>query len=140
LSSFINKNFVPLHVHIKENAKNFHRFDAIWTPTVLVTDPNGHERSRLEGYLPKDEFRVNLEMALARVAVMKKDWADAERRYAAVVENSPESQFAPEAVYWRGVSRYKATNDHEALGEVAQIFGEKYRDSIQALKSQPWQH
>ena len=107
---------------------------------MLVTDPKGNERSRLEGYLPKDEFRVSLEMALARVAVMRKDWADAERRYKSVVENSPDSQFAPEAVYWRGVSRYKATNDHEALGEVAKIFGQKYRDSIQALKSQPWQH
>jgi len=129
-----------LNVHIKENAKNFHRFEALWTPTVVITDPAGKERWRLESYLPKDEFRINLEMGLARLAFMRKDWADAERRYAAVVEQNPDSKFAPEAVYWRGVSHYKATNDHTVLSEVADIFTKKYQDSVWALKSIPWQH
>ena len=35
-------------------------------------DPEGHERKRLEGYLPKDEFQTFLELGLARVAFMKK--------------------------------------------------------------------
>ncbi len=86
MSSFINESFVPLSVHIKENPRNFHRFDAVWTPTVLVMDPDGKERSRLEGYLSTDEFRAFLEMGLARVAFMKKDWAEAERRYGRVSE------------------------------------------------------
>ena len=50
------------------------------------------------------------------------------------------TKFAPEAVYWRGVSHYKATNDHTVLGEIAKIFTEKYQDSIWALKSLPWLH
>lgn len=79
-------------------------------------------------------------MGLARVAVMKKDWASAERLYKDVAENHPDSDFAPEAIYWRGVSKYKATNDHEALGEVAKIFTEKYQDSVWASKSIPWLH
>ena len=131
---------MPLSVHIKENPKNFHRFDSIWTPTVLILDSDGKERWRLEGYLPKDEFRANLEMGLARVSVMKKDWADAEQRYNSIVERFPDSKFAPEAVYWRGVSHYKATNDHTALGDVAKTFAGKYKDSVSAVKSVPWQH
>lgn len=107
---------------------------------MLVVDPEGHERWRLEGYLPKDEFRVNLEMGLARVAVMRKDWPDAERRFDAVVQNYPDSDFAPEAVYWRGVSRYKATNDHHTLGEVTEILNDRYPDSIWAKKAVPWSH
>ena len=52
-----------------------------WTPTVLLLDPDGKERSRLEEYLPKDEFRAHLEMGLARLALSRKDWTEAERRY-----------------------------------------------------------
>jgi hypothetical protein len=62
VSSFINENFVPLEAHIKEHPAYFHRFDAVWTPTVLVMDSDGTERLRVEGYLPKEEFRSHLEM------------------------------------------------------------------------------
>jgi len=105
---------------------------------MIILDPDGKERWRLEGYLPRDEFSVNLRMGLARVAAMRKDWADAEKRYADVAENYPDSHYAPEAVYWQGVSRYQGTHDHTALGAVAQTFKDEYQDSLQALKSQPW--
>jgi len=105
-----------------------------------MLDSEGVERARIDGYLPKDEFRAQLEMGLARIAFMNKHWPEAEQRYAQVVERYPNSKAAPEAVYWRGVSHYKATNDHTVLGEVAQEFKERYTDSIWALKSLPWTH
>ncbi len=129
---------MPLSVHIKENPKNFRRFEAVWTPTVLVMDPEGKERSRLEGYLSTDEFRAFLEMGLARVAFMKKDWASAEQSYGRVADKYPNSSFAPEAVYYRGVSRYSASHDGADLAGVATTFKDKYQDSVWALKSDPW--
>lgn len=131
---------MPLGAHIKEHPAYFHRFDAVWTPTVLVLDPGGAERLRIEGYLPKDEFRAQLELGLARVAFMRKQWADAEQRYARIAERYPDSNAAPEAVYWRGVSHYKGTNDHTALGEVAEQLKQKYQGSVWALKALPWSH
>ena len=99
---------------------------------------DGKERWRLEGYLSRDEFQAFLEMGLARMAFVRKDWADAEGRYAAVVEQYPDSKFAPEAVYYRGVSRYSASHDSADLATVAETFRNKYQDSIWALKSVPW--
>ncbi|HEV3469696.1 MAG TPA: tetratricopeptide repeat protein [Pyrinomonadaceae bacterium] len=131
---------MPLGAHIKERPAYFHRFDAVWTPTVLVLDSGGVERVRIEGYLPKDEFRAHLELGLARVAFMNKQWAEAEQRYARIVERYPDSKVAPEAVYWRGVSHYKATDDHTALGEVAEQFKQKYQDSVWAQKASVWSH
>jgi hypothetical protein len=131
---------VAVEAHIKEHPAYFHRFDALWTPTVLVLDANGVERLRIEGYLPKTEFRAELEMGLARVAFMHKQWADAERRYAEIVERYPDSKVAPEAVYWQGVSHYKRTNDHTVLREMANAFAEKYQDSVWALKASVWSH
>ena len=131
---------MPLEAHIKEHPAYFHRFDALWTPSVIILDSNGKERFRIEGYLPKDEFRAQLELALARIAFTSKKWADAERRYAEVLERYPESKSAPEALYWKGVSHYKATNDHTVLGELPGMFQEKYPDDVWALKTAAWVH
>ena len=129
---------MPLSAHIKEKPAYFHRFDALWTPSVIVLDWNGDERFRLEGYLTRDEFLAQLELSLARVAFMNKQWAEAERQYASVLDRYPDSHAAPEALYWKGVSHYKATNDHTVLGELPGLFKEKYPDSPWALKTLAW--
>ncbi|HEU4480157.1 MAG TPA: hypothetical protein VFR80_16685, partial [Pyrinomonadaceae bacterium] len=98
--------------HTSKHPKYFHRFDAVWTPTIMVMESEGVERFRIEGYLSKGEFRAHLEMGLACVAFMNKHWADAGRKYAEIAERYPDTKIAPEAVYWKGVCRYKETNDH----------------------------
>lgn len=104
----------------------------------MILDSKGVERFRLEGYLPKEEFRAQLELGLARVAFMNKRWADAEQRYSDVLDRYPNSKAAPEALYWKGVSHYKATNDHTVLGELPAEYQQKYPDSIWALKTIAW--
>lgn len=138
-SSFINDNFVTLEAHIKEHPAYFHRFDAVWTPTALILDSDGNERHRIEGYLPNQEFRAQLELGLARVAFMHKKWGDAERKYSEVLERYPNSHAAPEALYWKGVSRYKETNDHTVLGTLPAEFKQKYPDSVWAQKTAAWE-
>ena len=103
-------------------------------------DADGVERYRIEGYLPKNWFRARLEMGLGRVAFMHKKWADAEKIYAGVAENYADTAVAPEAIYWRGVSHYKATDDHTVLGEVAKELGQRYPGNEWTLKSLPWLH
>ena len=115
-ADFINQNFVPLEAHIKEHPAYFKRFDAVWTPTILILDSKGVERYRIEGYLPKDWFRARLEMGIARVAFMHKKFADAQKLYAEIVDRFGNLAVAAEALYWRAVSQYKATNDHTVLG------------------------
>jgi TolA-binding protein len=105
---------------------------------LIILDSHGDERFRIEGYLPTDEFRAQLKLGLARVSFMNKNWADAEQRYSDVLDRYPDSQAAPEALYWKGVSRYKATNDHTILGELPGMFKEKYPDSSWALKTLAW--
>ncbi|MEP6818558.1 MAG: tetratricopeptide repeat protein [bacterium] len=103
-------------------------------------DSSGKERWRIEGYLPKNEFRAQLELGLARIFFMDKQWADAEQKYAQVRERYPETAAAPEAVYWRGVSQYKRTNDHTVLGGVAEELEEKYPASVWTQKASVWSH
>jgi TolA-binding protein len=138
MAGFINENFIPISVHIKENPAGFHRFDSVWTPTALILDENGKERHRIEGYLPKDEFAAQLLLGVARVAFMQKKWKDAEALYDQILSDYPKSTAAPESVYWKAVSHYKGTNDHTVLGDVPKILQQKYPDSVWAKKAIPW--
>jgi len=138
VAGFINENFIPISVHIKENPAGFHRFDSVWTPTALILDENGKGRHRIEGYLPKDEFSAQLLLGVARVAFMQKKWKDAEALYDQILSDYPKSTAAPESVYWKAVSHYKGTNDHTVLGDVPKILQQKYPDSVWAKKAIPW--
>ena len=131
---------MPVQAHLKEHPAYFHRFEVLWTPRVLILNSNGKERERSEGYLPNSEFRARLELGLARITFMSMQWLEAERRYAEVAVRYPKTSAGPEAVYWRGVSRYKATNDHKALSEVAEELKNKYPESLWMLKASIWSH
>jgi hypothetical protein len=54
------------------------------------------------------------------------------------VERHPQSDAAAEALYWAGVSRYKASGDGSALQETAKAFQARYRDSTWAKKASVW--
>jgi hypothetical protein len=138
VASFINQKFLAVESHIKEHPAWFHRFDASWTPTILVLDSNGTERYRIEGYLPKDEFQAQLDMGLGRIAFKDKKWADAERIYNEVVDKFPSTSSLPEAKYWRAVSHYKGTNDHTVLGKVAEELQASAPQSVWTKKASPW--
>ena len=131
---------MPVEAHIKEHPAYFKRFEALWTPTILVMDSAGIERYRIEGYLPKDWFRARLKMGLARVAFMHKKFADAQQLYADIANRVGDLALAAEAIYYRDVCKYKATNDHTALGVAANELAEKFPNDEWRLKSLPWAH
>ena len=137
-AQFIEENFLPVKAHIKEHPVWFYRFEAVWTPTVLLLDSEGKERVRLEGYLPNQDFIAALMSGLGRIAFVQKKYADAERWYGEVVARFAKSHIAPEAMYWRAVAHYKATNDHTVLGKVAEELRSIYPSSIWASKATPW--
>jgi TolA-binding protein len=138
VAGLIQENFVPVKIHVKENAAAFERFGAQWTPTIIIADPEGKERYRFEGYLPPEEFMAQLELGLAKVAFTKNDFARAEELYKDIVRRFPKSAAAPEALYWAGVSKYKASNDPAALKQTAEAFRSEYGDTQWAKKASVW--
>jgi hypothetical protein len=138
VAGLIQENFVPVKIHVKENPAGFERFGAQWTPTIIVADPEGRERYRFEGYLPPDDFMAQLQLGLGKVAFTKNDFAKAEEIYRDTVRRFPQSGGAPEALYWAGVSKYKATNDAAALKETAEAFRSRYGESQWATKASVW--
>jgi thioredoxin family protein len=142
VASFINGHFTPVRIHVRHQADDFKRlgdrFNAHWTPTILLIDPKGEERHRIEGFLPVDDFLAQLTIGRAHAARARNDFATAERSYREVIEKYSQTEAAPEALYWAGVSKYKATNDPEALGDTAMQFANRYQTSSWAKKASVW--
>ena len=138
----ITTEFHPVRIHVREDAEAWKKvgleLGVQWTPTVLILDSAGVERHRIEGFLPADDFLAQVSLGLAKVSFSRNDFADAEHRYRDIVEKYPDTETAPEALYWAGVSKYKNTNDPAALGDTARAFGERYQDSSWAKKSSVW--
>jgi hypothetical protein len=142
VADFIDRHFVPVRVHVRDQADEFKRlgarYSAQWTPTILILDEGGVERHRIEGFLPAGEFVAQLTLGLARAAFARSDFAEAERLFRDVVSSHRDSDAAPEALYWAGVAKYKATGDAAALGDTYKAFQSQYKDTSWATKASVW--
>ena len=72
------------------------------------------------------------------MAFKQGEWAEAEKRFREIVDGLPNSEAAAEAMYWTGVSRYKAKSDPAALKATAKAFTLRYKDSSWAKKASIW--
>jgi len=139
---FVNDNFLPARVHAKDDSALFQKFgeqyNAQWTPTILELDSAGVERHRIEGFLPADEFLAQLMLGRAQIAFSQQQWDEAERRFREIVERLPDTDAAPEALYWAGATAYKGSHDPSSLTKTAEAFRERYQDSTWAKKASVW--
>lgn len=127
-----------MKAHIKEQKQTFQRFNAQWTPTQIVLDPDGVERHRMEGFLPVDDFLAQLELGLGKLHFQHQNYGEAEKRLRSVCDRFPQAGAAPEACYWAGVSAYKGSNEARHLGSTARVLKERYPDSEWARKASVW--
>ena len=142
MARFVNESFLPARVHVKDNPDDFkryaERYKAPWTPTILELDSDGVEQHRIEGFLPADDFLGQLMLGRARMAFDQQQWPEAERRFHEIVDQLPECDAAAEALYWEGVTRYKASGDPSALHQTGQQFKRRYQQSAWAKKASIW--
>jgi hypothetical protein len=64
IAQLVSEQFRPVRVHVREQRDEYKRlaekYDARWTPTILIVDPPGTERHRIEGFLRADDFASQL--------------------------------------------------------------------------------
>lgn len=139
---FVNDNFIAARVHVKDDSALFQKYgemyNAQWTPTILELDSQGTERHRIEGFLPNDDFLSQLMLGRAKIDFAAEKWPEAEGRFREIVEKFPDTDAAPEALYWAGVAPYKANHDSNSLKKTAEAFRDRYQDSSWAKKSSVW--
>jgi hypothetical protein len=137
VEKFVMDHFIPVKVHMKEQPQTFERFGVQWTPVLAVFDEQGREQHRWEGFLPADDFIGQLAMGRAQLAFAKQDWKQAAARFDEVARRHAGAEFAPAAVYWAGVARYK-DGDQAALAATGRALQERYPQSTWATKGSVW--
>ncbi|MHC4277341.1 MAG: tetratricopeptide repeat protein [Planctomycetota bacterium] len=134
VAEFINKNFVPVKLHVGEDREAVDKYEVGWTPTIVVAGADGTAYNASVGFLPPKEFLAQLGFGIAKVDFNRNKYAEAIKGFEQVVEQYPECDCTPEAMYWLGVSSYRLTGSADGMTAVWQELVEKYPDSIWAKK------
>jgi len=124
---FITANIVPLRSRFDSPLAA--EFRVKWTPTLVVADEQGEEHHRTVGYLPPDELVAQLMLGIGKAHFDADRFDRAIGAFDDLVACCRQSKAAPEALYLRGVSRYKSSHDPEQLRKTHEELEESYPDS-----------
>lgn len=134
---FISQNIIPLRIayDLEPLATDFR---IKWTPTLVILDWNGKERSRTVGFLPPEELIPELLLGIAK-AFYELDQNDiAILNLDRLIKDYPKSSAAPEAVFYRGVCGFKAGHDVRFLKDMYEQLQREYPMSGWSKRSLPY--
>lgn len=114
LAEFINQHVIPLRV-LADQQPLATDFAIQWTPALLILDQQGKEHYRTVGFLSAGELIPSILLGIGNMHFNHNEFQEAIACYERVLDNYPASDFAPEAIFQRGVSLYKSTHDPKPL-------------------------
>lgn len=117
VADLVNRLTVPFGFTIDAEPALCERHGIVWRPTVLLCDERGRVGHRVIGYLPPEEMLAQIPLGVGKVRFVQGRWAEAERHFAAVADEYPGTEAAPEAQYWLGASRYQREGKPHGLTE-----------------------
>jgi hypothetical protein len=116
VEQYLQQHFIPVQFNVVDQPEVMQRFNAPWTPTLIVQDSDGKEHRRSQGYLDPPRFLAEMALARLQAAIDRGDYQPAQRLAGEALRLShgdPERE--PEALYWSSVAAYKATSDAQNL-------------------------
>jgi len=137
VANFISENMIPIQVlyDVQPLATDF---NVKWTPTIITLDANGKEHHRTVGFLPPEELIPALLLGIGKSYFENEQFDQAISSFDKLLKDYPKSDAAPEAVYVRGVSRYKSTHDAKPLKEAYERLQARYPQSEWTKRAYPY--
>ena len=137
VSNFIIDRMIPLRAPVgsKSLAADFR---GVWTPTLIILDYYGKEHQRMIGYIPPDEMVASLLLGIGKVGLENDQFNEAVLQLNTLLNGYPHSAAAPEAVYLRGVARYKSSHAANVLKDCYQQLLAEYPASEWTKRAQPF--
>ncbi len=100
----------------------------------MLLSPAGDAYCEWTGYLPPPMYQSELRLALAKVALRQRRWAQAAERFEDLRDNDPDAHVAPEAAYWAAVCRYNESGQSDGLMAGWTKLRERYPESTWRYK------
>jgi hypothetical protein len=136
VADFIMSRLVP--VQVLADSKLATDFQIKWTPTIIVLDYYGKEHNRTVGFFPPDEFIPSLLLGMGKTDFDTDQYNAAIIHFDTLLAGYPKSDAAPEAIYLRGVSRFKASHNPMSLKEAYEELKSRYPASEWAKRAEPY--
>lgn len=137
VANFVSDRVVPVRIPVTSTPQTGD-YRIAWTPTVITLDLYGREHQRSVGFLPPDEFIGSVLLGMGKASLDNGQFNEAVIEFSTLLNGCPNTAAAPEAVYLRGVARYKSSRDAAALKEIHQQLSSKYPDSDWTKRAQPF--
>jgi tetratricopeptide (TPR) repeat protein len=134
---FIQKHLIPLRVAFDAKPLSTN-FNIKWTPTLIVLDENGKEHHRTVGFFPPEELIPSLLLGIAKSHFDLERFSEALSTLDKIIAEYPKSDSAPEAVYLRGVCKYKSTHKPQPLKEAYEQLQANYSSSEWTKRAYPY--
>ena len=134
---FIQKSLIPVQVAF--NAQPLATdFNIQWTPTLIMLDSKGKEHHRTIGFLSAQELIPSLMLGMAKCHFDLERFQEALSILEKLLAEFSNSDSAPEAIYLRGVSRYKSIHDPKPLKEAYERLEKEYPSSEWTKRASPY--
>jgi len=134
---FIQKNMIPLRVPFDDKPLSID-FNVKWTPTLIILDSEGREHHRTVGFFPPEELIPSLLLGIAKIHFDQDRFNEAFSALDKLLNDSPKSDSAPEAIFLQGVCRYKNTHDAKPLKGAYEHLQAKYPSSEWTKRAYPY--
>jgi hypothetical protein len=135
--NFIAQNVIPLRL-AHDHKPLADQFQVKWTPTLVTLDTEGKEHHRTVGFLPPEELIPSLLLGRAKIHFDHENFTEALKALDALLKDYSKSDAAPEAIFIRGVSRYKATHEAKPLKEAYEKLKAEYPQSEWTKRAYPY--
>ncbi len=136
VAEFVTSRMVPLQV--QADSPLAADFKVKWTPTIVVLDYYGKEHHRTVGFFPPEEFIPNLLLGIGKIDFDIDQFNDAILNLDQLLAKYPKSDAAPEAIYLRGVARYKSSHNAAPLKEAYEKLKANYPASEWTRRAEPY--
>lgn len=134
---FIDSQVVPLKLTPKSEPQAS-QFWVRWTPTLCVLDQAGNPHHKMIGFLSAQELLPHLLLGQALAQVAHNKFKEALALLETLLQDHPRSFAAPQAVYYRAICRYRATEDPTNLRIGHETLAANYPGSEWVLRTQPY--
>ncbi len=135
--SFLESEMIPLRIAF-DHKPLAQEFNVKWTPTLVTLAPGGDEHHRTVGFLSAEELIASLLLGIAKVHFDYDRFEEALNYLERVLKEFPGSTSAPEAIFLRGVCRYKSTNDPKPLRAAYEELEAKYPGNQWTKRAYPY--
>ena len=134
---FIENHFIPMRVAFDAQPLSAD-FKIKWTPSLIVLDAEGKEHHRSVGFLAAEELIPALILGIAKTHFDRDQFEETLRILEKILADYPKSDSSPEALYLRGVSRYKSTHKAQPLKEAYEQLQATYPTSEWTKRAAPY--